>query len=218
MISLQRFGFFSYEGPEIEDEASYERLPPLLMDVLMRVNGFIAYRGGFHLRGACLTPSWHALHTVWDGDLSLHRAYPGVWPTDVPFAQDALGDQFLLRDGQVLRLWAETGELEDLGRDLAAFLVGLQTDPYELLDVQPLLLFEQEGGKLRPGQLLHADPPFSLQGDDFEGEVKLSAEDAEDRLYSLALLAQETTKLDPLGGDPVDLLTLARVQRVKGAR
>jgi len=34
--------------------------------------------------------------------------------------------------------------------------------------------------------------------------------------YSLALLAQETTKPDPLGGDPVDLLTLVRVQRVKG--
>jgi hypothetical protein len=40
--------------------------------------------------------------------------YSEVKIDDFPFAQDYLGDQFLLRSGSVLRLRDETGEVEDL--------------------------------------------------------------------------------------------------------
>jgi hypothetical protein len=218
MIDLLRFGLFTFEGDPVDDEETFERLPAPLRDVLMRANGFVAWRGAFHLRGACRTPSWHALATVWDGELSLHRAYPGVEPSDVPFAQDALGDQFLLRRGRVLRLWAEVGDLDDTGYDLMEFLRELQRDPWGLLDIQPLEVFEAEGARLRPGQLLHADPPFCQQeGDE---EVALRAVDAEDRLYSLMELARLGPTVTPalaaeIGEGGVDLLELARLRALK---
>lgn len=217
MLDLRRFGLFTFEGPPIDDELTFERLPGPLREVLMRANGFVAWRGALHLRGACLAPSWHALRTVWDGELSLHRAYPGVEPQDIPFAQDALGDQFLLRSGRVLRLWAETGDIDDTGHHLEGFLAALQRDPWGELDLQPLEVFEAEGEKLRPGQLLHADPPFCQQEEEDEGEVLLKAVDAEDRLYSLMELARlgPGPDLSRVGEEGVDLVELARLRSLK---
>jgi hypothetical protein len=44
-----------------------------------------------------------------------------VRPADVPFAEDAFGDQFLLRDGQVLRLGGELGEIAPVADGLEDF-------------------------------------------------------------------------------------------------
>ncbi len=214
-----RFRLFSFEGGAIDDDLTFERLPPELRDLLMQANGFIAYHGGLHIRGACQNPSWHALSTVWDGELSLHRVYPGVQPADVPFGQDALGDQYLLRDGEVLRLWAETGDIEGLGQPLFSFLQSVQRNPHGVLDIQPLTLFEEQGHRLRPGQLLHADPPFCMQTEEEDEEIDLSAVDAEDRLFSLMELARlgpgPAPDLSQAGEEGVNLVELARLRSLK---
>jgi hypothetical protein len=91
--------------------------------------------------------------------------------TDVPFAEDAFGDQFLLREGRVLRLIGELGEVSEAADSLEGFFGGLWSDAEQVLDYQPLLRFREAGGELRPGQLLAAYPPFVLAGEGSKRDV-----------------------------------------------
>ena len=150
----------TYQGPDIDDAAILARVPAPLRRLLESANGFIQFGGGLHVRGACRRPHWHALRVAWDGDTALHALYAAVTPEDVPFAQDCVGDQFLLRDGEVLRLDGETGDIRPQAAGLVPFLEAVAADPVDYLMMQPLLQLLDEGGTLDPGQLIHAYPPF----------------------------------------------------------
>ena len=150
----------TYRGPELTDAATLESLPQNLKGLLSSLNGFIQYGGGLHVRGAAHEPSWHSIAEVWTGSLSLSKLYPEVLQTDVPFAQDCVGDQFLLRNGQVWRLSAETGQVENLELGLKSFFVACAENPVKFLSMEPLLQLQREGRSLEPGQLIHAYPPF----------------------------------------------------------
>jgi hypothetical protein len=67
---------------------------------------------------------------------------------DVPFVQETTGDQFVLRDGSVHRLSAETDELDALGLSLEEFLDLASQSPVDtlLLHLHPLLGFREQGG------------------------------------------------------------------------
>jgi hypothetical protein len=91
-----------------------------------------------------------------EGERAIHALYEDVASDDIPFAQDCVGDQFLLRDGHVLRLLAETGEIEGAAIDLRDFFGQIERDPVEFLSSAP-------DHKLEPGQLLHAYPPFCMK-------------------------------------------------------
>ena len=149
-----------YRGPAVDDPETFAALPQDLRDVLEVANGFIRYHGGLHLRGACCAPSWHALGPAWKGPQAFHRHYRAVEPKDLPFAQDCCGDQFLLRDGAVLHLFSDSGTLESFAPNLSQFLKAAEADPEDYLDLAPLERFRQDGGSLKPGQLIHVYPPF----------------------------------------------------------
>ena len=154
----------TFGGPVIDDQEILSRLPAELRGLLEQVNGFIEYGGGLHVRGACLAPAWHSLRVAWLGPNPLHALYPTVRDTDIPFAQDCLGDQFLLRDGHVIHLFAETGEIDALGVGLGFFLDKAAENPVDFLAMAPLIQFvEHEDGVLLSGQLLHAVPPFCTE-------------------------------------------------------
>ncbi len=151
----------SFTGPPFEAESPVVvLLPGHLAALLRQINGFVQYGGGLHVRGVCALPEWHSLEHVMLGPMALHRFYPAITPTDVPFAQDCLADQFILRSGVVHRLTSETGEIASLGFTLPEFFAQVESDPIEFLAMHPLLRFQQEGGSLQPGQVLHAYPPF----------------------------------------------------------
>lgn len=150
----------TYTGPNQSDEDLLSRLPNSLRGLLKMLNGFILYEGGLHVRGACGAPEWHSLRVAWFGSSAFHQLYPVVLSEDIPFAQDCVGDQFLLRDGKVLRLVAENGELEELNIGLFDFLRRATEDADETLGLSPLKQFENSGERLQPGQLLHVYPPF----------------------------------------------------------
>ena len=82
--------------------------------ILSDANGFILHEGALHVRGVSFAPEWHSLRAAWRGPSAFHTLYESVLSTDIPFAQDQVGDQFLLRDGRVLRVSAETGEVDAL--------------------------------------------------------------------------------------------------------
>ena len=179
----------TFTGPALDDEEMLDRLPSELAAMLRQINGFILYQGGLHVRGACLTPEWHSLRNAWDGDDAFHRLYPEVQAEDVPFGEDSLGDQFLLREGIVWRLFAETGEVESLEATLLEFFEAVKADPIEELALQPLQQYQQDGGNLEPGKLLAAFPPFCTE-ESADG-VSLAAIPSAERRRFLADFAEQ---------------------------
>ncbi len=179
----------TYVGPAIDDPEQLTRLAEPLSAVLRRQNGFIWFRGGLHVRGACMSPEWHSLRNACLGPSAFHELYWSVLPTDIPFAEDCMGDQFLLRHGSVARLAAETGGVEDLGIDASEFLRRVQEDPVGFLQMQPLVQFQSEGGELTPGKLLAAYPPFFAQ--EAGRGVSLRAISAHERRSLLADIANQ---------------------------
>jgi hypothetical protein len=177
----------TYVGPPLDDEDVMPRLPGDLAGLLRQINGFIQFHGGLHIRGACRGPAWHSLRDAWDGESAIRRLYPDVDPQDVPFGEDCLGDQFLLRAGEVWRLSAETGGMESLGIDLHGFFESVAADPVGFLELGPLLRFQQEGGNLEPGQLLGAYPPFCTE--EAAHGVSLTSISTDERRRFLAHLA-----------------------------
>lgn len=179
----------TYSGPPIDDAETLGRVPEPLRGALTRRNGCIAYRGGFHVRGACREPAWHSLREAWDGPMAFHELYEEVLDSDVPFAEDALGDQFLLRGEEVWHLWAETGEIERKALTLEAFMGEVFADATEALALEPVLAFLDAGQDLKPGQLLMAYPPFCVsQSDD---GVTLTAISTQERREFLATIARQ---------------------------
>ncbi|HTK75675.1 MAG TPA: hypothetical protein VL371_10490 [Gemmataceae bacterium] len=183
----------TYSGPPIDDEPLLARLPTSLADLLRQMNGFIQLHGGLHVRGACLQPAWHSLREAWAGGSAFHRFYPHVRRKDVPFAEDCMGDQFLLRSGRVYKLAAETGALEPMNVSLAAFFQAVAADPVEFLSLHPLIKFQHDGGRLEPGQLLGAFPPFCCK-QSADG-VSLAAIPTGERRRFLADLAAQVRDL-----------------------
>jgi hypothetical protein len=179
----------TYAGPPIDDDEILARVPEPLATALRTRNGVVAWQGGLHVRGACREPAWHSLRSAWEGPLALHVLYDEVAPGDVPFAEDALGDQFLLRDGAVLHLWAETGEIETVAADLEAWLAAVLADPQHTLSLEPLLAYLKAGRTLAPGQLLSAYPPFCVT-QSAKG-VDLKARDWLERRMFLAEIARQ---------------------------
>jgi hypothetical protein len=154
--------YITFRGSDVTDPEMLDRVPEDYRRLLNQIDGFVIFDGGLHIRGAVLSPEWHSLRKVWVGDLALHNLYPALKETDVPFGQDCLGDQFILRDDVVYRLSADSGDLECLEMNLDTFLANAQENPVEFLSLQPLLQFMAEGGKLKLGQLLNAYPPFCM--------------------------------------------------------
>ena len=145
----------TWEGGDSDDKELLDELPAELRAVIANLNGFIVHHGAIHFRGCVEQPAWHSLREAWHGPHAFHRLYPGILETDVPFAQDQVGDQYLLRGKEVFHLDAETGEVGRFDADLESFLSGIADDIAEYLNVG---LDHQ----LPPGFLLHAHPPFCV--------------------------------------------------------
>jgi hypothetical protein len=152
-MKADAIGNVTMRGPPIDDAELVRVLPEELAQVLQDTNGFILFAGGLHVRGASLSPPWHSLRYAMQSEDAFSQLYSSVKATDIPFAQDCMGDQFLLRDGRVLMLSAETGEIEERSATLSAFWQAVNANPEEFLNFDP-------NRKLEPGQLLHAYPPF----------------------------------------------------------
>ncbi len=182
-----------YRGPDIDDFEIFERLPAEYRELLEHSTGYVAFHGGLHVRGACFEPAWHSLRAAWLGEKAIHCYFPDVLADDVPFAEDALGDQFLLRGGTVWKLSGETGEVVSLDMNLVEFDANVRADPEEFLELAPLERFRAEGGVLEPGQLLSVMPPFVFS-ESADG-VSVRAIPAAQRLSFLSKLARQIRDL-----------------------
>lgn len=198
------FTDLTYQGPSVDDYITLGKLPANLRGLLEQVNGFIQFGGGLHIRGACISPDWHSLAEVWSGSLALWKCYPALVNSDIPFGQDAVGDQFILRNDIVHHLAGETGGLNSLSCDLLTFLQFAQTNPVKFLSLYPLIQFQNEGGQLQPGQLLNVYPPFCTA--QAAAGVSLGAISAVERLQ---FLADFSAKISILAEDTNFKITIA---------
>ena len=196
-----QFKDVTYVGLACYDHELLDELPRELGTFLLANNGFIAVHGGFHVRGAYYEPTWHSLRAAWRGPESVASLYPTVRPSDIPFAQDAFGDQFLLRDGLVYRLLAETGEIESLDARLPEFVSRATEDPIEYLRLGPFVAFREAGGRLVPGRLVNVYPPFCV---DTTSERSFHTVPADQQLRAMARLAAEIRDLPE--GTPIKIV------------
>lgn len=184
----------TYTGPDFDESSKIvERLPDNLVSLLKQINGFIQFGGGLHVRGVCDGPKWHSIESMMNGPLSLHSAYPAITVTDVPFAEDCVGDQFLLRNGNVIKLLSETGEVEKYGYGLAAFLKNASENPVEFLGMEPLMQLQSEGSGLKPSELIHVYPPFCTK--EAANGVSLKAVPSSELLPYLAEFSKQISSL-----------------------
>jgi hypothetical protein len=189
----------TYQGPEVDaSEAFISRLPSNLVGLLKQINGFVQFHGGLHIRGLCVTPDWHSLVEAMDGSKSIHSLYSCLTPSDVPFGQDCVADQFILRNGQVYKLYCETGELESLDVTLAGFFDAVATDPVEFLGLHPLMQFQSTGGVLQLGEVLHVYPPFCTK--ESANGVSLKAVPVNEALEFLASFSAQINSVPNGGG------------------
>jgi hypothetical protein len=143
----------TWEGGDSDDLDLLDILPDDLRAVISSPAGFIHHHGALHFRGCVGSPGWNSLRDAWRGENAFHRLYPEITTTDIPFAQDQVGDQYLLRGALVFHLDAETGEVREFAPDFESFLSGVTGDISEYLNVGL-------DHALQPGFLLHAYPPF----------------------------------------------------------
>lgn len=183
----------TWQGPPLPDSPHLSALPDPLAGLLRQVNGFILRGGALHVRGVGEDPPWHSLHRHWTGELALASRYRSIHESDIPFAQDCVGDQFFLRDGAVWRLRAETDDAEPLDLKLYDFLAEASASPVDFLGAEPLVAHLDAGGELLPGQLLNAYPPY-CSAEARQG-VELRAVPADELIEVHALMAAEIRDL-----------------------
>ncbi len=180
-----------FQGPALENPSKLQGLPDDLIEILWQVNGFVAYAGGLHIRGMVDEPGWHSFDRYCSGGMALRQLFHEVRDYDIPFGQDFLGNQFLLRDSVVFRLRADTGEISSMGVGLGQFLGESREAPIEYLGLELLARYHQEYGALEPGQLIHTMPPLCL--DRGEQKLALKAVPADQAVTYLASVARQVT-------------------------
>lgn len=151
-----------YMNEEPADEGLIERLPEDLAAFYKDINGIIAFNGGLQIRSCDSSDHWNSLERFWQGDDSFAKVYPNVLPSDIPFGQDCVGDQFLLREDRVHLLSAETGEVMDMEVSFDEFLESCAEDPVDYLAMEPLVHYLSLEETLEAGQLVHVTPGLSL--------------------------------------------------------
>ena len=169
-----------YKGGQIEDFDTYKRLPKELQKFLKQINGIVAFSGGLYIYGCFKEPKWLSIGEIWN---ELHLKYEAISESDIPFAMDCLGDQYLLRMGTVVYLNGETGEVEGLGLSFNDFIKEALSDPVEFLSLHPLLQFHNEGNELKAGQLLNVYPPFCMKTDEDQAYSFKAVSVAEQQVY-----------------------------------
>jgi len=179
----------TYRGAAIDDVEIIDRLPTELQQLIAQRNGFVAFRGGLHVRGACTAPDWHSLRVAMEGPASFAARFRTIKKDDVPFAQDVFGDQFVWREGKVYKLDSYADQLEEVAGGVVDFFLKVQQDPIALLELGHLTQFEGTGETLRPGELLMEWPPFVVS--ESRKGVSLRRIPAAERLEFLADIAKQ---------------------------
>ena len=155
----------TYQNETIEDRDTFNLLPNELKEFIFKCNGLVALNGGIQFKGCVNLPKWISLYETWKGKLKLYNVYEAVESTDIPIAQDAFGDQYLYRNGNIFKLNSESGELESLNCTLKQFIKNIETDAIDYLSLQQIFELKDMGIELKNGELMNVYPPFIFKSE-----------------------------------------------------
>jgi hypothetical protein len=176
----------------ISDTDTFDKLPLELQAFFKEYNGLIAFEGGFIIRACVKEPAWLSVQAAYTGGQALARQYTYVQESDIPFALDCFGDQYLWRKGAIVKLNAEYGEVEELAESLAAFMAEVENDPVEYLALESFRSYLAKGNTFTPGQLINVYPPFTMNS---ANERVLKAVPAEEQMAFLLNFYQQIKPL-----------------------
>ena len=188
----------TYRGPDIDDTDILSALPSHYEELLIDVNGFILNGGWLHVRGACSNPHWHSIREAWMGPRALHHSFTALLPSDVPFAQDALGNQFIIRSDRIFKLNGEKGLLEPLDCTFPELLKALFVDPDKYVQLDHIRHFQEIDGPLEPGELLNAYPPIASRPLREASTISLRPVSIDDQLQYLSELSSSLIRNEAL--------------------
>jgi hypothetical protein len=145
----------SVQLPAIGDAAGLALL-------LERVNGFVAFEGALRVRGL---GDLAGDLIGWNRPDGWRSHYGAIARGMFFFAEDVFGNQFALSDDAVLLFDAETGEVENLGADIASWADAILADA-QVLTGYPLAHAWQvaAGRPISPSSCLVPKTPFVLGG------------------------------------------------------
>lgn len=155
----------TYRNEIIEDRSTFDLLPNELKEFFLKCNGLVALNGGIQFKGCVNKPEWISLHETWKGKLKLLDVYESIAPNDIPFAQDAFGDQYIYRSGEIFQLNCESGELENLNCTLDQFVNNIKTDALDYLSLQQIYELKEMGIELKNGEMMNVYPPFMFNSE-----------------------------------------------------
>ena len=187
-----KFKEVTYHNTEITDKGTYKRLPSELKEFYSEYNGLVICNGGLQFKGCVNEPKWISLRDVWTGLLSLHNTYKDLLESDIPFAQDCFGDQYLLRDGSVIRLSSESGDIDNLDLTFKQFIDEVIKRPTEFLALESFNDLNEMDIKLKEGQLMNVFPPFMFNCD---GDRSFKPVPAEEQISFLKSIYSQTKNL-----------------------
>jgi hypothetical protein len=173
----------NYWGQDIDDFDTLEILPEYLKAFFLKQNGFIAFKGGLHIRGCVKEPRWHSLKEIWFGNNKLSNLFDSIETNDIPIAQDCFGDQFVIRNGGLWLLHSETDYMTDLGIDFIQFIQQVFINSSKFLNIENIQCLG-----LKPGQLINVVPPFCINSKD---GYKFRPIDAIEQLNYLSFFSRE---------------------------
>lgn len=170
----------------ISDTITFEAMPFEIQQLLRNMNGVTLLDGGLTFYNCTRENVWNALVYAIAGENALYKTYDQLRANDIPFAIDSFGDQYLLRDGQVHHLFAESGALENMDISLFDFIDKVSTDTVEFLNLHPHVRLRQQDKKLGENQLYSVYPPFMMQSEKERAFKAIDAKeliDYQKRLY-----------------------------------
>lgn len=114
------------------------------------------FDGWLQLRHESDTKKWDDINYYWIWNGAFYKYYENINKSDIPIAQDAFGDQFFIRDGKMIKLYSEDGEIENINLSFNEWIKKCLINPEARLNID--LKY-----KLVEWELLLAYPPFCTE-------------------------------------------------------
>jgi hypothetical protein len=142
---------------------SWGKLGNELANFLRQKNGFYAFESALHVFPACRAEKIMDLKKWNDPKLWIEH-YNDMALNILFFAEGIFGDQFGIKDGEIVRFEAETGMIEHVATNLEEWTALILND-YKYQTGYPLAHeWQKTHGPIHPGQRLVAIIPFVLGG------------------------------------------------------
>jgi hypothetical protein len=183
-------------GPSLAEASSSSQLNRIIPSEAASVlgplfaekNGFYAFESTLHVRGTADSATEISL-VRWNRPDLWVDSYKGMARGAVFFAEDVFGNQFCLYGGQICSFDPETGEFEQIAKNVEEWALKVLEDPPLLTGSEIGRAWQECNGPLQQGTRLVGRTPFVLGGE-YAVENLYAANDVEGMRYRAEIAIQ----------------------------